>query len=185
MAIFSCVSYYNDKKYRNILFPEYKMWFLLGFCCISLIRKHKQCLRRTLTFNNSNTFLVDITIFKVKKKNIGTRCEICSTLTIKRPERRQFVFSIFNSKHILRLVLVLLKLTLNKQMLVAVITGWWLATLLNLALLFRYYLGFLTRLMVLKLRNKSHKCRILNFLVFYVLRTWSYCHSTLPVSLPT
>ena len=106
-------------------------------------------------------------MFKIKKKNTGTRCEICSKLTIKTPERRQFYISISNSEHVLHFVLVLLKLTLNKQMLVGLITGWELATLLKLALRFRNFLGFLTRLMVLKLGKKSYKCLFLNFLVFF------------------
>ena len=142
------------------------MRFVLGFCAISSIRKHKQRLKMSLTFNNFNTFLVGINMFKVKKKNSRTRCEICLKLTIKTQERRQFAISIFNSEHVLHFVLVLLKLTLNKQMLVGLITGWQLATLLKLAPLFKHFLGFLTRL------TKSHKCLFLNFLVFfYVLRT--------------
>ena len=44
------------------------MWYVLGFCAISPIRKHKQLLRMSLTFNNFNTFLVGIDMFKVKKK---------------------------------------------------------------------------------------------------------------------
>ena len=98
------------------------MQFVLGFCVISPIKKHKQRLRMSLTFN-FNTLLVGISMFKVKKKNTGIRCEICSKLTIKTPERRQFAISIFNSEHVLHLVLVVLKLTLNKQMLVGLITG--------------------------------------------------------------
>ena len=43
------------------------MWYVLGFCAISPIRKRKQLLRMSLTFNNFNTFLVGIDIFKVKK----------------------------------------------------------------------------------------------------------------------
>ena len=84
-------------------------------------------------------------MFEVYKKDAGT--------------------SVFNSEDISHLVLVLLKLTLNNQMLAGVITGWQPASLLILALLFRKYLGFLTRLMALKLRNKSRKCFALNFLV--------------------
>ena len=49
-------------------------------------------------------------------------------------------------------------------MLAGVITDWQLATLLKLALFFRYFLGFITRLMILKLRNKLYKCNALNFL---------------------
>ena len=144
------------------------MWFVLWFCAIGPIRKHKQRLKWSLTFNNFNTFLVAINMFKIKKKNTGTRCEICSKLTIKTPERRQFAISIFNSEPIFYLVLVLLKLTFNKQMVVRLITCWKLATL-KLALLFRHFLDFLTKLMVLKLRNKSRKCIFWNFLGFFCL----------------
>ena len=34
-------------------------------------------------------------MFKVKNRNIRTRCEICSKLTIKTPERRQAFASVF------------------------------------------------------------------------------------------
>ena len=50
-------------------------------------------------------------------------------------------------EHILHLVLVILKLTLNKQMVVGLITCWKLEAL-KLALLFRHFLVFVTRLMV-------------------------------------
>ena len=103
MAIFSCVSIYSYKNYRNLLFPEYKMWFALGVCAISPIRKHNQRLRRSLTFVNFNTFLVVINMFKV---STGTRCKICSKLAIMTPERHQFAISVFNSEHISHLVLV-------------------------------------------------------------------------------
>ena len=49
------------------------------------------------TFNNFNTFLVGINMFRVNMKNIGTRCEISLKLTIKTPERRQLAISVFNS----------------------------------------------------------------------------------------
>ena len=74
---------------------------------------------------------------------------------INNKDTRQFAISIFNSEHVLHLVLVLLRLSLNKPMQVGLITDWQLATL-KLALLFRHFLGFLMRLMVLKLCNKSH-----------------------------
>ena len=61
-------------------------------------------------------FPVGIYLLKVNNRNTGTRCEICSKLTIKTPERRQWhrsgVFTV-NFKHILHLVLVFLLLTLN------------------------------------------------------------------------
>ena len=56
-------------------------------------------------------------MFKVNSRNTRTRCEICSKLTIKTPERRNERRSdvfIVNSEHISHLVLVFLLLTLNK-----------------------------------------------------------------------
>ena len=58
-------------------------------------------------------------LLKVNNRNTRTRCEICSKLTIKTPERRHWRrYSVFivNFEHISHLVLVLLLLTLNKQM---------------------------------------------------------------------
>ena len=51
-------------------------------------------------------------MFKVNNRNTRRRCEICSKLTIKTPERRH-VF-IVNFKHISHLVLVFLLLTLSR-----------------------------------------------------------------------
>ena len=55
--------------------------------------------------------------FKVNNKNTRTRCEICSKLTIKTPEQRQWrrsgVFEV-NLEHISHLVLVFLLLTLKR-----------------------------------------------------------------------
>ena len=55
-------------------------------------------------------------MFKVNKRNTRTRCEICSKLTIKIPERRQWRRSgiiIVNFEHISHLAQVFLLLTLN------------------------------------------------------------------------
>ena len=56
-------------------------------------------------------------MFKVNNRNTKARCEICSKLTIKTPERwywrRSGVF-IGNFEHISHLVLVILLLTLSK-----------------------------------------------------------------------
>ena len=55
-------------------------------------------------------------MFKVNYRNTRTRCEICSRLIIKTPERRQWRRSgvlIVNFEHISHLVLVFLLLTLN------------------------------------------------------------------------
>ena len=60
---------------------------------------------------------VDNYMFKVNNNNTKTRCEICSELTIKTPERRQWRRSgvfIVNFEHISHLVLVFLTLTLSR-----------------------------------------------------------------------
>ena len=62
---------------------------------------------REITYSN--------TYSKVNNKNTRTRCEICSELTIKTPERRPAVF-IVNFEHISQLGLVFLLLTLSRQM---------------------------------------------------------------------
>ena len=56
-------------------------------------------------------------MFKVNNRNTRTKCEICSKLTIKTSERRQWRRSgvfIVNFEHISHLVLVFLLLTLNR-----------------------------------------------------------------------
>ena len=60
--------------------------------------------------------LAGIYMLKVNNKNFRTRCEICSKLTIKTPERRQWHGSgvfIINFEHISHLVLLFLLLFLN------------------------------------------------------------------------
>ena len=56
-------------------------------------------------------------MFKVNNRNTRTRCEICSKLTIKTPERRQWSRSgvfIVNFEHNSYLALVFLSLTLSR-----------------------------------------------------------------------
>ena len=70
------------------------------------------------------------TITIVNNRNTRTTCEICSKLTIKTQERREWHHSgvfIVNFGHISHLVLVLLLLTLNMQM----PTGLFKKTILN------------------------------------------------------
>ena len=58
-----------------------------------------------------------IYLIKVNNRNTRNRCEICSKLTIKTPERRQWRRSgvfIVSFKHISHLVLMFLLLTLNR-----------------------------------------------------------------------
>ena len=57
-----------------------------------------------------------ICLLKVNNKNTRTECEICSELTVKTPERRQWIPSgvyIVNFEHILYFALVFLLLILN------------------------------------------------------------------------
>ena len=63
---------------------------------------------------NAITNPVAIYMLKVDNRNTRVRCEICSKLTMKTPERclRPGAF-IVNFEHILHLVLVFLLLTLN------------------------------------------------------------------------
>ena len=66
-------------------------------------------------------FPASIYLLKVNNRNTRTRCEICSKLTVKTPERCQWHHSdifIVNFEHISHLVLVFLLLTLNMQLLV-------------------------------------------------------------------
>ena len=56
-------------------------------------------------------------MFKVNNRNNRTRCEICSKLTIKTPERRHWRRSdvfIVNSEQISHLVLVFLLITFSR-----------------------------------------------------------------------
>ena len=60
-----------------------------------------------------------IYLLKVNNRNFRTRCKICSKLTIKTPERRQWRRSgvfVVNFEHIPHLALVFLLLTLNMQL---------------------------------------------------------------------
>ena len=63
------------------------------------------------------TYPADNYMFKLNNKNTRTRCEICSKLTTKTPERRNWrrpgVF-VVNFEHISHLVLVFLLLTLSR-----------------------------------------------------------------------
>ena len=69
--------------------------------------------------DGGKNFPAGIYMFKVNNGNSRTRCERCSKLTIKTPERRHWRRSgvlIVNFEHISQLVLVFLLLTLNMQM---------------------------------------------------------------------
>ena len=50
--------------------------------------KEKKKIKNDLHFKSSDSFPPNIYLFKVSNKNTRKRCEICSKLTIKTPERR-------------------------------------------------------------------------------------------------
>ena len=102
------------------------------FSSLATVSKLFICLENPFYFinlkSNNNSFVqwkmgyiapVSIYLFKVNNTNTKTRCKICSNLTIKTPERRQWRRSgifIVNFEHISQLVLVFLLLTLNRWM---------------------------------------------------------------------
>ena len=80
---------------------------------INLVRKLHFMQKET---DVSNQFQASIYLLKLSNRNTRARCEICSKLTIKTPERHQWHRSgvfIVNFEHISHLVLVFLLLTLN------------------------------------------------------------------------
>ena len=81
-------------------------WFIFCYHVIMVTVKY-------LTTQNMS---LGIYLLKVNNKNTRTRCEICSKLTIKTPERCQWHHSgvfIINFEHISHLVLKFLFITLN------------------------------------------------------------------------
>ena len=81
-----------------------------------LDKKMPAALSPFYTPHNFNDTPGGIYLLKVNNRNIRTRCEICSKLAIKTPERRQWRRSgvfIANPKDISHLVLAFLLLTLN------------------------------------------------------------------------
>ena len=71
---------------------------------------------RYIYIERINQIPAGIYVLKVNHRNTRTRCELCSKLTTKIPERRHWSCSgifIVNSEHTLHLVLVFLLLTFN------------------------------------------------------------------------
>ena len=60
--------------------------------------------------------LAGIYMLKVNGKNTRARCEICSKLTIKTPERRRSGVFIVNFEHVSHVALAILSLALNMQL---------------------------------------------------------------------
>ena len=82
--------------------------FLETFCFITLVNARPKFIEYLPSRQS---------LFKVNNKNTRTWCELCSKLTMKTPERRQWRCSgvfIVNFEHISLLVLVFLMLTLSR-----------------------------------------------------------------------
>ena len=73
--------------------------------------------RKTYKIFASRFYTADIYLFKFNNRNTRKSCKICSKLTIKTPEQRQWCRScvfIVNFEHTLHLFLVFLLLTLSR-----------------------------------------------------------------------
>ena len=81
----------------------------LAISCISFLFFWRGCLLRTQEYPSWYLLL------KINNRNTRTRCEVCSKLTIKIPELRQWRRSglFVNCEHISHFLLVFLLLSLN------------------------------------------------------------------------
>ena len=105
---------------------------VISFSSILIVSVDKMVKHMLKFFRNTRHYMVKelihlkplsqpafIYLLKVDNRNTRTRCEICSKLTIKIPERRQWRRSgvfIVNFEHISHLIVVFLLLTLNIQL---------------------------------------------------------------------
>ena len=96
---------------KNICY-DILIMFLISLETYSTPKLSKYVTSSSVTYR----YPANIYLFKVNYGNTRKRCEICSKLAIKTPERRH-VF-IANFEHISHLFLVFPLLTLNKYMLV-------------------------------------------------------------------
>ena len=115
----------TDKKKQKPVFRQTQRIFYTFASCEKEIENIYQCynffyvqFRINFSFCTfSRHFLANIYSFKFNHRSIRKRCEICSKLTIKTPEQRQWRRSsvfIINFKDISHLSLVFLLLNLNK-----------------------------------------------------------------------
>ena len=110
----------NVKVARMVLANKTEREAVLAFAVANILiicnSQFMKCANHLIMLSASGYNLAGIYLFKVKNRNTRARCEICSKLTIKTPERRwcRFGVSIFNFEHIPHLVLVFLFLTLSR-----------------------------------------------------------------------
>ena len=90
------------------------------FCCaLFALYEFNRFSKYTTVSSSSFNIPAGTYLLKVNNRNTRTRCEICSKLTIKTPERRQWHrFGVFidNFEHIAHPALVFLLLTLKMQL---------------------------------------------------------------------
>ena len=104
--------------FSNVTYQRLKS----SFFCSKSQKKDNTLNKETLIkyYIISVIYPVDVYLFKGNIKNIRKRCEICSKLTVKAPERRNWSPSgvfIVNLQHISHVLLVFLLLNLNNKML--------------------------------------------------------------------
>ena len=100
-----CVFYDYSKVFRKC--PFYQSSSMSKAVAIHLLEKKR---RIHISLYQAGNF-----VFKVNSRNTRKRCEICSELTIKTPERRQWIMNnIVNFEHISHLVLVFYLFTLSR-----------------------------------------------------------------------
>ena len=58
--------------------------------------------QRTAASKNKSNFPAGVYLLKVNKRNTRTKCEICSKLPIKKPERFQLCVGVMNCFHLIR-----------------------------------------------------------------------------------
>ena len=126
LHVLQCFVQWIERWLIFILLLQFLLFLFILFPC-NTRRKKKQgieakriCLKVPLNeihyFWNSS-FPAGIYLLKVNSRNTRARCEICSKLTIKTPERRHWRLSgvfIVNFEHISHLGLVFLLLTLKR-----------------------------------------------------------------------
>ena len=119
-ALFCCKHIYQNMLFCENILCQYQFNFHKPFKQYCLVSFSYFLFHLTLSTKHltlTNAFPASIYLFKVNNRNTRTRCEICSKLTIKTPERRQRCrYSVFivNFEHISHLVLVFLLLTLSR-----------------------------------------------------------------------
>ena len=105
-------SYERHGKFTvSKLFKMTRKW--TDFCELNAFEVFRKCFIANYN-HHANAIPANIYLFKINNRNIRKRCEICSKLTIKPPERHHWRHSgvfLVNFKQISQLFLVFLSLT--------------------------------------------------------------------------